>query len=123
MGAIVEGVEYRYLIRGGWTTLPYVTRIHDGPSVMFEKVLPEEGPHELRISQLPSSPEHSKERNNHRAPLLDATELPAYFGSQKPMVLPLFRPFNRPRIQTFGVFDAFFTQICEVRQILHVHTL
>ncbi|KAH9035414.1 hypothetical protein EDB84DRAFT_1269482 [Lactarius hengduanensis] len=91
------------------------TRIRDGFPVVLKKVLPEERPHELSINRLFSSPEHSRERDNHCAPLLDVIELPPRFGSQQLMVFPLLRPFNGPRIQTFGEFAAFFTQICEAR--------
>jgi len=91
------------------------TRIRDGRPVVLKKVLPADGPHELRINQLFSLPEHSRERDNHCAPLLDVIELSAHFGSQKLMVFPLLRPFNQPRIQTFGEFAAFFSQICEAR--------
>ena len=96
-------------------------RIRDGRPVMLKKVLPEERPNELRINQLFSSAEHSRNRDNHCAPLLDIIELPSRFGSQRLMVFPLLRPFNRLQIQTFGEFAAFFTQICEARPILHVH--
>ncbi len=94
------------------------TRIRDGHPVMLKKVLPGDGPHELRINQLFSSPEHSNKGDNHCAPLLDVIELPENFGTQKLMVFPLLRPFNQPRVQTFGEFVAFFTQICEARQDL-----
>lgn len=89
------------------------TRIRDGHLVMLKKVLPEERPHELRINQLFSSPEYSRNCENHCAPLLEVIELPGHLGAQKLMVFPLLRPFNRPRIQTFGEFAAFFFQICE----------
>jgi hypothetical protein len=91
------------------------TRILDGRPVMLKKVLPADGPHELTINQLFSSPEHSRKRDNHCAPLLDVIELPRHFESRKLMVFPLLRPFDQPRIQTFGEFAAFFTQICEAR--------
>ena len=92
------------------------TRIRDGRQVMLKKVLPADGPHELNINRLFSSPEHFGSRNNHCAPLLDVIELSANFNSQKLMVFPLLRPFNEPPIQTFREFVDFFTQICEARQ-------
>ena len=90
-------------------------RVRDGLQVMLKKVLPAEGPHELRINKLFSSRELATMPDNHCAPLLDVVELqnPA---PQKLMVFPLLRPFNQPKIQTFGEFVAFFTQICQVRQ-------
>jgi hypothetical protein len=89
-------------------------RVRDNLHVMLKKVLPEEGPHELRINKLFSSLELAAMPHNHCAPLLDVIEL------QRPepqtlMVFPLLRPFNQLKIQTFGEFVTFFTQICEAR--------
>lgn len=89
------------------------TRVRDNLQVMFKRVLPEEGPHELRFNQLFSSPELAAMPNNHCAPLLEVIDLQQP-DPQKLMVFPLLRPFNQPKIQTFGEFVAFFTQICEV---------
>ncbi len=89
-------------------------RVRDNLQVMLKKVLPEEGPHELRINKLFSSPELALMPDNHCVPLLDVIEL-QHPEPQKLMVFPLLRPFNQPKIQTFGEFVAFFTQICQVR--------
>ncbi|KAH9166380.1 hypothetical protein EDB89DRAFT_1891407 [Lactarius sanguifluus] len=94
-------------------------RIRDGCPVILKEVIPHERPHELRINQLFSSAEHSRMSDNHCAPLLGVIELPRHFESQKLMVFPLLHPFNGPRIQTFGEFSAFFTQICEGVQFMH----
>ena len=88
------------------------TRRRDGKHVMLKKIFTEEGPHELRIAQLFSSREVSRDPRNHCVPLLDVIELPN--TGQKLMVMPFLRPFNNPRFQTYGEFVAFFTQICEV---------
>ena len=97
------------------------TRVEDGRQVMFKRVLPEDGPYELSISQLFSSEELASDRHNHCVPLLDVIELEGP-QSHKLMVFPLLRPFNRPHFQTFGEFVAFFTQLCEVDRIrLIVH--
>ncbi|KAI9450983.1 hypothetical protein BJY52DRAFT_1125539 [Lactarius psammicola] len=110
-----------YTTEDGQATISKVAmdaiRIQDGLPIILKKVLPEECPQELGINRLFSSPEISRERDNHCAPLLNVIELPvsSRFGSQKLMVFPLLRPFNQPRIQTFGEFAAFFTQICEAR--------
>ncbi|KAI9450986.1 kinase-like domain-containing protein [Lactarius psammicola] len=95
------------------------TRLHDGKRVMLKKVFPEERPHELQISRMFSSGEVATDPHNHCVPLLDVIELSPRSGSQKLMVFPLLRPFSRPRIQTFGEFAAFFTQICEGIRFLH----
>ncbi|KAH9035411.1 kinase-like domain-containing protein [Lactarius hengduanensis] len=114
-----------YTVEDGQATTPKsravmdAIRIQDGHPVMLKKVLPNERPHELRINQLFSSPEHSMGCDNHCAPLLDVIELSTRFGSQQLMVFPLLRSFNQPRIQTFGEFAAFFTQICEGIRFLH----
>ena len=84
---------------------------------MLKKVYPEEGPHELTITQLFSSRELARDPRNHCVPLLDILEMP---DGQRLMVMPLFRPFNKPCFQTFGEFVAFFTQICEVISFQHL---
>ena len=89
------------------------TRRRDGKHVMLKKVYPDEGPHELIITQLFSSRELARDPRNHCVPLLDIIEIPQ--NGQKLMVMPLLRPFNDPHFQTFGEFVAFFTQICEVK--------
>ncbi|KAH9071106.1 hypothetical protein EDB83DRAFT_315049 [Lactarius deliciosus] len=94
-------------------------RIRDDRPVMLKKVIPGDGPHELRINQLFSSAEHSRAHDNHCAPLLDVIELSGHPGSQKLMVFPFLRPFRTPRFETFGEFSAFFTQICEGIRFMH----
>jgi hypothetical protein len=89
------------------------TRIHDNKQVMFKKVLPEEGPHELYIMSLFSSSSLRDDPSNHCIPMLDVVDLPQNGG--KLMVMPFLRPFNNPHFQTYGEFIAFFMQICEVR--------
>ena len=97
------------------------TRRRDGKQVMLKKVYSEEGadsggPHELRITQLFSSREVAQDPRNHCVPLLDTLEMPQ--NRQKLIVMPLLRPFNNPRFETFGEFVRFFTQICEVRSLI-----
>jgi hypothetical protein len=90
------------------------TRARDNLQVMLKRALPADGPHELMINQQFSSSELAAMPHNHCAPLLGVVEL-QHAGLQKLMVFPLLRPFNRPKMQTFGEFVVFFTQICEVR--------
>ena len=90
----------------------------NGKQVMLKKIYPDEGPHELVITQLFSSRELARDPRNHCVPLLDVIEVPQ--NGQKLMVMPLLRPFNDPHFETFGEFVAFFTQICEVR-FFHTH--
>jgi hypothetical protein len=95
------------------------TRRRDGKHVMFKKIYPDEGPHEMIITQLFSSRELARDPRNHCVPLLDIIEIPQ--NDQKLMVMPLLRPFNDPHFQTFGEFVGFFTQICEVRPFPNRH--
>ena len=90
-------------------------RIEDGRQVMLKMVLPEEGHHELLITQLFSSPGIKGDPKNHCVPLLDLVDL-SQTGpdGKKLMVIPFLRPFKNPRFQTYGEFVAFFTQISEV---------
>ena len=87
-------------------------RMRNNKQVMLKKVLPEEGPHELYITQLFSSSRLRDHPSNHCVPLLDLIDLS--HGDGKLMVMPFLRPFNNPRFQTYGEFVAFM-QICEVR--------
>jgi hypothetical protein len=88
------------------------TRIQDRKQVMFKKVLPEEGSHELYIADLFSSPSLKDDPSNHCVPLLEVIELSQNGG--RVMVMPFLRPYNNPPFQTYGEFVAFFMQICEV---------
>jgi hypothetical protein len=124
------------LYYGGWTALPCkcrplgavctnrlhqlraaidATRQRDGIRVMLKRLFLEEGPHELRITAMFSSPEAAQDPRNHCVPLLDLIEISN--TDQKLLVLPFLRPFNNPRFETYGEFVAFFTQICEVSSI------
>jgi hypothetical protein len=89
------------------------TRVRDNLQVVLKVIYPAEGPHELMINKLFSSPELAKIPDNHCAPLLGVIEIQRP-EPQKLMVFPFLRPFNKPKIQTFGEFIAFFTQICQV---------
>lgn len=90
-------------------------RIEDGRQVMLKKVLPEEGPYELSITELFSSPGLRSDPKNHCVPLLEVIDLPPTNpDGRKLMVMPLLRPFKNPRFQTYGEFVAFFMQISEV---------
>ena len=90
-------------------------RIEDGRQVMLKKVLPEEGPYELLITQLFSSPGLKGDPQNHCVPLLDLVDLSQTSpDGRKLMVIPFLRPFDSSRFQTYGEFVDFFTQISEV---------
>jgi len=93
------------------------TRHRDGKRVMLKRLFPEEGPHELRITAIFSSPEAAQNPRNHCVPLLDIIEVPN--TGQKLLVLPFLRPFDNPRFQTYGEFVAFFMQICEGLRFMH----
>jgi hypothetical protein len=90
------------------------TRVRGNLQVMLKRALPGDGPHELTINQRFSSPELAAMPHNHCAPLLDVVELQHSAGPQRLMVFPLLCPFNQPKMQTFGEFVDFFTQICQV---------
>ena len=99
-------------------------RIEDGRQVMLKKVLPEEGPHELLITQLFSSPGLKGESKNHCVPLLDLIDL-SQTGSdgRKLIVIPFLRSFKNPHFRTYGEFVDFFTQITEVGRTLNEYCL
>jgi len=91
-------------------------RQRDGKQVMLKRV---STARELEISQLVSSPRLRHDPRNHCVPLLEVIGLPDAHD-QKLVVMPLLRPFDHPRFQTFGEFVAFFTQICDVRSTHHL---
>ena len=91
-------------------------RIQDSLRVMFKRVLPEERPYELSISQLFSSEELAEDRRNHCVTLLDEIELEGP-EHHRLMVFPVLQPFNHLHFQTFGEFVTFFAQLCEVARI------
>ena len=82
---------------------------------MLKRLFPEEGPHELLITRMFSSPDARKNPRNHCVPLLDIIEIP--YTGEKLMVMPFLRPFHNPQFRTYGEFMAFFTQICEVGSV------
>jgi hypothetical protein len=91
-------------------------RIQDDRQVMLKKVLPEEGPHELLITELFSSPGLKGDSRNRCVPLLDLVDLSQTKpDGMKLMVMPFLRPFKKPRFETYGEFVAFFMQISVVR--------
>jgi hypothetical protein len=87
------------------------TRISDGRPVMLKYLPLEEGPYELEINRLFSTEPLASNPRNYCAPLLDVIQLP---NDPPIMVHSLLRPFYNPRLQTFGEFVSFFSQVCEV---------
>ena len=86
------------------------TRARDGMQVIFKKI----ARNQLEINQYLCSPGLMRDPHNHCVPLLEILELPDAPG-QRLLVIPVLRPFDNPRFQTFGEFVSFFTQICDVR--------
>ena len=87
------------------------TRISDGKPVILKKLPEEEGPYELEINKLFSTEPLASNPRNHCVHLLDVIELP---NDPPILVHPLLRPFYDPKLQTYGEFVTFFSQICEV---------
>ena len=87
------------------------TRISDGRPVMLKMIPIEEISDELEINRLFSTEPLASNPRNHCAPLLDVIQLP----NEPPiMVHSLLRPFYNPRLETFGEFVSFFSQVCQV---------
>lgn len=91
----------------------------DGRQVMLKSIPARRGQQELEIARIFSSPELRRHLRNHCVPLLDVIELPDALD-EKLIVMPLLRPFDEPRFQTYAEFVAFFTQICEVSSTCHL---
>jgi hypothetical protein len=87
------------------------TRISDGRQVILKRLLTEEGPYELEINKLFSTEPLASNPRNYCVHLLDVIELP---DDPPILVHPLLRPYDEPRLQTYGEFITFFAQLCEV---------
>ncbi|KAI0041739.1 hypothetical protein FA95DRAFT_1683028 [Auriscalpium vulgare] len=98
------------------------TRISDGKPVMMKQVVRAEGPYELDIATYLSSEGLMADPRNHTVPLLEVIELPND-ERDKIMVMPLLRPFNNPKFETYGEAVAFMTQIFEGLQFMHEHNI
>ena len=96
------------------------TRISDGRQVILKRLLTEEGPYELEINKLVSTEPLASNPRNHCVHLLDVIELP---HDPPILVHPLLRPYNDPRLQTYGEFITFFAQICEVSFVCLYYTM
>ncbi|KAI0043012.1 hypothetical protein FA95DRAFT_503631 [Auriscalpium vulgare] len=94
------------------------TRISDGKQVMMKQVVRKEGPYELDIATYLSSEALMSDPRNHTVPLLEVIELPND-EHDKIMVMPLLRPFDNPKFETYGEAVAFMTQIFEGLQFMH----
>lgn len=89
------------------------TRLRDGKPVTLIRILPEEKPYELDLTQYFSSPEVAGDPSNHCASVLEVIETP----TAQVMVMPFFIEFNYPSFQSFGEVVAFVSQILEVSPI------
>ena len=89
------------------------TRISDGEIVMMKRIIVTEHSNEVGIAKFFSSEPISSDPKNHCVPLLDVLEVPDYEGVVL-LVMPILRPFNSPKIWTYGEAVEFFRQVFEV---------
>ncbi|KAF8506373.1 hypothetical protein JB92DRAFT_3122141 [Gautieria morchelliformis] len=88
------------------------TRMSDGETVTLKRIVKYENSDEVGIAKFFSSEPLASDPKNHCVPLLDVLEVPEYEGMVL-LVMPILRPFNRPKIWTFGEAVEFFRQVFE----------
>ncbi|KAF8511914.1 kinase-like domain-containing protein [Gautieria morchelliformis] len=96
------------------------TRMSDGKTVTLKRIVKSKNSDEVGISKFFSSEPLASDPKNHWVPLLDVLEVPEYEGMVL-LVVPILRPFNRPKIWTFGEAVEFFRQVFEGIQFMHKH--
>ncbi|KAF8506378.1 kinase-like domain-containing protein [Gautieria morchelliformis] len=96
------------------------TRMSDGDTVTLKRIVKYENSDEVGIAKFFSSEPLASDPKNHCVPLLDVLEVPEYEGMAL-LVMPILRPFNRPKIWTFGEAVEFFRQVFEGIQFMHRH--
>jgi hypothetical protein len=90
------------------------TRMSDGQTVTLKRIVKYKHSDEVGIAKFFSSEPLASDPKNHCVPLLDVLEVPEYEGMVL-LVMPILRPFNRPKIWTFGEAVEFLRQVFEVR--------
>jgi hypothetical protein len=93
------------------------TRMSDGETVTLKRIVKHKDSHEIAIAKFFSREPLASDPKNHCVPLLDVLEVPEYEGMFL-LVMPILRPFNQPRIWTFGEAVEFFRQVFEVRAFM-----
>ncbi|KAF8485475.1 hypothetical protein JB92DRAFT_3026854 [Gautieria morchelliformis] len=88
------------------------TRMSDGKTVTLKRIVKSKNSDEVGISKFFSSEPLASDPKNHCVPLLDVLEVPEYEGMVL-LVMPILRPFNDPKIWTFGEAVEFFRQVFE----------
>ncbi|KAF8508794.1 kinase-like domain-containing protein [Gautieria morchelliformis] len=106
-------------------SLPYghvmdATRMSDGETVTLKRIVKYKESDEVGIGKFFSSEPLASDPKNHCVPLLDVLEVPEYEGMVL-LVMPILRPFNDPKIWTFGEAVEFFRQAFEGIQFMHKH--
>ncbi|KAF8508800.1 hypothetical protein JB92DRAFT_2950951 [Gautieria morchelliformis] len=96
------------------------TRMSDGKTVTLKRIVKSKNSDEVGISKFFSSEPLASDPKNHCVPLLDVLEVPEYEGMVL-LVMPILRPFNDPKIWTFGEAVEFFRQVFEGIQFMHKH--
>ncbi|KAF8465816.1 hypothetical protein JB92DRAFT_3062358 [Gautieria morchelliformis] len=90
------------------------TRMSDAETVTLKRIVKYKESNEVGIAKFFSSEPLAPDPKNHCVPLLDVLEVPEYEGMVL-LVMPILRPFKRPKIWTFGEAVEFFRQIFEAR--------
>jgi hypothetical protein len=89
------------------------TRISDGKLVMLKRILKSVHPFEIEIAQFLSANSLASDPRNHCVPVFDVLQVPDN-DDMVLLVMPFFRPYDKPRFDTFGEAVECFRQLFEV---------
>ncbi|KAI0311022.1 hypothetical protein OF83DRAFT_1069524, partial [Amylostereum chailletii] len=95
------------------------TRASDGSFVALKWIDRHYSPFEPEISRFLSKPSLRDDPKNYCVPIFDVLQVPSNPATEAIIVVPLLKRVNEPRFETFGEIVAFFTQMFEVRPVVH----
>ncbi|KDQ55741.1 hypothetical protein JAAARDRAFT_37166 [Jaapia argillacea MUCL 33604] len=95
-------------------------RISDNKRVALKRISKLEHPFEAEIGQFLSSGDLKTDPSNRCIPVYEILQVPDE-GDEIIIVMPLLRPYNSPRFDTFGEVVEFVRQIFEGLQFMHHH--
>jgi hypothetical protein len=92
------------------------TRISDGKLVMLKQIMKSLHPFEIEIAKFLSADSLASDPRNHCVPILDVLQVPEDDDVML-LVMPFFRPYDKPCFDTFGEAVECFRQLFEVSPI------
>ncbi|EGO25701.1 hypothetical protein SERLADRAFT_415172 [Serpula lacrymans var. lacrymans S7.9] len=94
------------------------TRMSDGVFVTLKLITKSRHPYEIEIGRLFSTEPLASDPSNYSVPIYDVLDVPDDHD-QSILVMPLLRPFHRPRFDTCGEVIDFFSQLFFGLRFIH----